>query len=100
MVDRPIAANRKDGRGAMPGAPLQATVPSHKPPEQPRRGGVSAHLIARFLDPASLLGAARTLRGLGMEDQDLHAPYPLDGASEALRLPASPMPFAPYGPSR
>lgn len=50
------------------------------------------YLVARFAEEASLLAAARLLRGQGHADLDLHSPVPIHGADEALGLPRSVVP--------
>jgi hypothetical protein len=51
-----------------------------------------AYVVAEFAAEAPLLGAARTLRGQGHADLDLHSPVPVHGADEALGLKPSLVP--------
>ena len=51
-------------------------------------------LLAEFDSPRAALDAARGLRTLGYTALDLHSPYPLAGAAEALGLPRSRLPIA------
>ncbi len=50
-------------------------------------------VLGRLPDEAALLGAARELRKRGVEDLDLHSPYPVEGAGEALGLRRSTVPL-------
>ncbi len=49
-------------------------------------------VVAEFAAEAPLLAAARTLRGQGHQELDLHSPVPLHGADEALGLKRSVVP--------
>jgi hypothetical protein len=51
------------------------------------------YVLAEFGAEAALLGAARTLREAGFRSLDIHSPYPLHGADEALGLPRSKVPL-------
>jgi hypothetical protein len=53
---------------------------------------VKALVVAEFPSEAALLVAARTLRGEGHAEVDLHSPVPLHGADEALGLGRSVVP--------
>ena len=50
-------------------------------------------VLAEFEREAALLDAARTLRGQGHRSLDIHSPYPLHGADEALGLKRSTVPL-------
>ncbi len=50
-------------------------------------------VLGRFQDERALLTAARTLRAEGTSDLDLHTPYPVPGAEEALGLRRSTVPL-------
>ncbi len=50
-------------------------------------------VVAEFTEEPALLEAARTLRAQGVEGLDLHSPYPLHGAEEALGLRRSTVPL-------
>lgn len=50
----------------------------------PERGRV--HMLV-FDEPEATLGAVRRLRGEGFDVADVHSPFPLHGAEEALSLP-------------
>jgi len=50
-------------------------------------------LIAEFEKPDELLAAVQKAREFGYRRIDAYAPYPLQGLSEALGLPPSPVPF-------
>ncbi len=50
-------------------------------------------VVGRFPDEPALLDAARTLRARGVPDLDLHSPYPIEGADEALGLRKSTVPL-------
>ena len=52
-----------------------------------------AYVLAEFKDDRALLAAARRLRALGHRRLDLHSPYPLHGADEALGLARSKVPL-------
>jgi hypothetical protein len=58
---------------------------------------VTAHVLAEFEREGALLEAARTLRGKGHRGLDLHSPYPLHGADEALGLRRSTVPLVALG---
>lgn len=50
-------------------------------------------VLGEFPDDRSLLEAARTLRAEGTKSLDLHTPYPIHGAEEALGLRRSTVPL-------
>ncbi len=50
-------------------------------------------VLGQLPDESALLGAARELRARGVPDLDLHSPYPVDGADEALGLGKSTVPL-------
>jgi len=50
-------------------------------------------VLAEFEREAALLDAARTLRAKGNQGLDIHSPYPLHGADEALGLKRSTVPL-------
>jgi hypothetical protein len=52
-----------------------------------------AYVLAEFKDDRALLAAARRLRAMGHRHLDLHSPYPLHGADEALGLARSKVPL-------
>ena len=52
------------------------------------------YVLGEFKDDHALLSAARALRGQGMKGLDLHSPYPIHGAEEALGLRRSTVPLA------
>jgi hypothetical protein len=54
---------------------------------------VKRYVLAEFGAEASLYGAARTLRESGFDALDIHSPYPLHGADEALGLKRSKVPL-------
>jgi hypothetical protein len=54
---------------------------------------VSAYVLGEFAEEQALLDAARTLRAQGHAGLDLHSPYPLHGAEEALGLKRSTVPL-------
>jgi hypothetical protein len=54
---------------------------------------MTSYVLAEFADERALLDAARTLRGIGVTGLDLHSPYPLHGAEEALGLRRSTVPI-------
>lgn len=54
---------------------------------------MKSYVLAEFPVEAALLEAARTLRKGGHEGLDIHSPYPLHGADEALGLPRSKVPL-------
>jgi hypothetical protein len=51
------------------------------------------YVLGEFKDDHGLLAAARALRGQGHRGLDLHSPYPLHGAEEALGLGRSTVPL-------
>jgi len=51
-------------------------------------------VLGEFADDRALLEAARTLRAQGTTGLDLHTPYPIHGAEEALGLKRSTVPLA------
>ena len=51
-----------------------------------------AYVLAEFEREGALLAAARSLRAQGHESLDIHSPYPLHGADEALGLRRSTVP--------
>ena len=51
------------------------------------------HVLGQFADERSLLAAARSLREQGRGNLDLHTPYPVQGADEALGLRRSTVPL-------
>lgn len=51
------------------------------------------YVLAEFGAETALLGAARTLRESGFRALDIHSPYPLHGADEALGLGRSKVPL-------
>jgi len=53
---------------------------------------VRSYVVAEFASEDAILGAARTLRGQGLAELDLHSPVPLHGADEALGLKRSVVP--------
>lgn len=50
-------------------------------------------LVAEFETPEALLNAARQTREAGYVALDAYTPFPVDGLSEALKLPPSPLPL-------
>jgi len=58
---------------------------------------VSAHVLGEFEREGALLEAARALRAGGHAAVDLHSPYPLHGADEALGLSRSTVPLVALG---
>ncbi len=50
-------------------------------------------VLGEFTEQAALLDAARALRAKGVGGLDLHSPYPLHGAEEALGLRRSTVPI-------
>lgn len=50
-------------------------------------------VLAEFEREAALLEAARALRGQGLTSLDIHSPYPIHGADEALGLRRSTVPL-------
>ncbi len=53
---------------------------------------MTSWVLGEFGDERALLAAARTLRGEGRTRLDLHTPYPVHGAEEALGLRRSTVP--------
>lgn len=56
-----------------------------------------AFVLAEFEREKALLDAARTLRERGRAGLDIHSPYPLHGADEALGLRRSTVPLVALG---
>lgn len=56
-----------------------------------------SYVLAQFEREGALLGAARALRAQGHTGLDLHSPYPLHGADEALGLRRSTVPLVALG---
>ncbi|HEY6003317.1 MAG TPA: DUF3341 domain-containing protein [Anaeromyxobacter sp.] len=56
-----------------------------------------SYVLARFEREGALLDAARALRAQGHTGLDLHSPYPLHGADEALGLRRSTVPLVALG---
>jgi hypothetical protein len=54
---------------------------------------MTSYVLAEFVEEAALLDAARALRAKGIGGLDLHSPYPLHGAEEALGLRRSTVPL-------
>jgi hypothetical protein len=54
---------------------------------------MTSYVLGEFAEEAALLDAVRTLRGKGVTGLDLHSPYPLHGAEEALGLKRSTVPL-------
>jgi hypothetical protein len=52
-----------------------------------------AYVLGEFAEEGALLEAARILRGKGVTGLDLHSPYPVHGAEEALGLRRSTVPL-------
>ena len=50
-------------------------------------------VVGEFAEETELLEAVRALRAKGIGGLDLHSPYPLHGAEEALGLPRSTVPL-------
>ncbi len=55
-----------------------------------------SYVLAEFRDGAALLRAARSLRDRGVTGLDLHSPYPLHGAEEAIGLRRSTVPIVAF----
>ena len=53
---------------------------------------MSAYVLGEFADDRAILEAARALRAEGRSSLDLHTPYPVHGAEEALGLRRSTVP--------
>jgi hypothetical protein len=64
-------------------------------PSPPHGGKVTdqSHVVAEFKEEGGLLEAARALRARGHRALDLHSPYPVPGAEEALGLSRSTVPL-------
>jgi Protein of unknown function (DUF3341) len=56
-----------------------------------------SYVLAEFPREVQLLDAARALRVQGHESLDIHSPYPLHGADEALGLRRSTVPLVTLG---
>jgi ActD protein len=54
---------------------------------------MTSWVLGEFVEEEPLLEAARTLRAKGVTGLDLHSPYPLHGAEEALGLRRSTVPL-------
>jgi Protein of unknown function (DUF3341) len=54
---------------------------------------MTSYVLGEFDGEEALLGAARALRAKGVTGLDLHSPYPLHGADEALGLKRSTVPL-------
>jgi hypothetical protein len=54
---------------------------------------MKAHVLGEFAREHALLDAARALRARGHASLDIHSPYPLHGADEALGLKRSTVPL-------
>jgi hypothetical protein len=54
---------------------------------------MTSYVLGEFEREEALLGAARALRERGVTSLDLHSPYPLHGAEEALGLRRSTVPI-------
>lgn len=54
---------------------------------------MTSYVLGEFAEEQALLEAARILRGKGCASLDLHSPYPLHGAEEALGLRRSTVPL-------
>ncbi len=54
---------------------------------------MTSYVLAEFVEEEALLDAARALRAKGISGLDLHSPYPLHGAEEALGLRRSTVPL-------
>jgi hypothetical protein len=54
---------------------------------------VNAYVLGEFAEERAILEAARALREKGHSGLDLHSPYPLHGAEEALGLKRSTVPL-------
>jgi len=54
---------------------------------------MTSFVLGEFAEEAALLDAARALRAKGIGGLDLHSPYPVHGAEEALGLPRSTVPL-------
>lgn len=52
-----------------------------------------SYVLGEFSDDGALLAAARALRAQGRSSVDLHTPYPIHGAEEALGLRRSTVPI-------
>jgi hypothetical protein len=54
---------------------------------------MTSYVLAEFVQEEALLDAARALRSKGVPGLDLHSPYPVHGAEEALGLGRSTVPL-------
>jgi hypothetical protein len=54
---------------------------------------MTSFVLGEFGDETALLAAARALRAQGVDGLDLHSPYPLHGAEDALGLRRSTVPL-------
>ena len=54
---------------------------------------MTSYVLGEFTEEGALLAAARALREAGHAQLDLHSPYPLHGAEEALGLRRSTVPL-------
>jgi hypothetical protein len=50
-------------------------------------------VLARFENPAELIGAAKKVRDAGYEKFDCHSPFPIHGMDDAMGLKRSPLGF-------
>jgi ActD protein len=58
----------------------------------PRQARAGTYVLAEFEREGTILEAARALRTQGFRSLDLHSPYPIHGADEALGLRPSTVP--------
>ncbi len=58
---------------------------------------IDSWVLAEFPNPETLVDATRQMREKGYEGMDTYSPFPLHGASEALGLPPSRVPFIALG---
>jgi hypothetical protein len=58
---------------------------------------MKAWVVGEFPEEHALLAAARSLREAGQRSLDIHSPYPLHGADEALGLRRSTVPLVALG---
>ena len=54
---------------------------------------MTSYVLGEFADRAAVLAAARALRAKGIDALDIHSPYPIHGAEEALGLKRSTVPI-------
>ena len=54
---------------------------------------MTSYVLGEFSEEAAILEAARALRAKGIDGLDLHSPYPIHGAEEALGLKRSTVPI-------